>query len=130
MWVCSHKMWNPASLTMDTKASWMALWDAILSPPWVQWRRWIPMGFNRWPQMQCVKPKTKGWGRPNMVHNTQEKTFEGKWKHEMIRWANSQASVLSLAHDSSWCESKDMSKMMLEKEWSCSSLLYKLFKWG
>jgi hypothetical protein len=35
--------------------------------------------------MQCIKPKTKGWGRPNLVHNAKEKTFEGRKKHGMIR---------------------------------------------
>ncbi len=24
----------------------MASWDVVLSPPWAQQRRWIPMGFN------------------------------------------------------------------------------------
>jgi hypothetical protein len=29
-----------------------------------------------------VKQKVKGWRRPNLVHNTKEKTFEVKQKDE------------------------------------------------
>jgi hypothetical protein len=35
---------------MDTKTSQITSWDAILSPPWAYYKRWIPMGFNGWPQ--------------------------------------------------------------------------------
>jgi hypothetical protein len=31
---------------MGVKTSWMASWDAILCPPWVEWKKWIPMGSN------------------------------------------------------------------------------------
>ncbi len=79
-----------------------------------------------------VKPSTKGWGRPNLVHNTHEKTFEGILKHEMIGWTNSQAFMLNLAHDfkHTWCELEDMSKMMLETEWSCSSFFLQVVQMG
>ncbi len=48
-------------------------WNVILSPPWVQERMWIPMGPNGCPWMQCIKLRTKGWGRLNLVYNTKEK---------------------------------------------------------
>jgi len=53
-------------------------------PPWVEWRRWSPVGFNDWPQIQCVKPKAKGWGRLNLICNLKEKTSEHRQKHGMI----------------------------------------------
>jgi hypothetical protein len=40
-----------ASFAMDAKASHTASWDVILSPPWVQPRRWISMGSIGWPHM-------------------------------------------------------------------------------
>jgi hypothetical protein len=27
-----------------------------------------PHGFNGWPQMQCVRLRSKGWEKPNLVH--------------------------------------------------------------
>jgi hypothetical protein len=35
-----------------------------------------PIRSKGWPQMQCDKPRAKGWGRPNQMHNVIEKTFE------------------------------------------------------
>lgn len=49
-----------------------------LSSPWAQQNKWIPMGSNDRPQMQCVKPRTKRWKRLNLFHNTKEKTSKGK----------------------------------------------------
>jgi hypothetical protein len=66
--------------------------------------------------MQCVKPIAKGWGKPNKVNNAKEKTYEGKWKHGMIGRVDSQAFTPGLAQDFK-CESEDMSKMMLGKDW-------------
>jgi hypothetical protein len=37
---------NLISFVMDAKSSQMASWDVILSPTWVQQKRWIPMGSN------------------------------------------------------------------------------------
>lgn len=37
-----------------------------------------PHGSNNWPHIQCVQPKTRGWGRPNIVCIAKHKTFEGK----------------------------------------------------
>jgi len=67
--------------------------------------------------MQCVKPRAKGQGRPNMVHNAKEKTSKGRQKYGTTRWTNSQALALGLAHDLKhvWCELEDRLKMMLEK---------------
>jgi len=63
---------------MDAKTSQTTSWDVILAPPRAHRKKWIPKGFNVWPQIQWDKTKVKGWGRPNMVHNAKEKTFEGK----------------------------------------------------
>ncbi len=45
-------------------------------------KRWIPIGSNKWLQMQCATPRTKGWERPNLMCNAIEKTYEGKQKKE------------------------------------------------
>jgi hypothetical protein len=41
--------------------------------------------------MSCVRPRAKEWGKPNLVCNIREKTFEGKRKHGMTKQINSQA---------------------------------------
>jgi hypothetical protein len=84
---------------MHVKKSRMASRNAILSPQWAQRRKWIPIGSNDWPQMQCVKSRAKGWGRLNIVCNTKEKTSKSKWKHGMIRQANNQAPAPGPAQD-------------------------------
>ncbi len=68
------------SLTMDAQVFWMASWDAILSPSLVQQGRWIPMGSTDWTQMQWVILKARRWGRPNLIHNAEEKTSKDKQK--------------------------------------------------
>ncbi len=47
--------------------------------------------------MQFETPKIKGWGKtqPNVV----EKTYEGRWKKGMTKWANNQTFAPSLAHN-------------------------------
>jgi hypothetical protein len=52
------------------------------SSPWKQWRWWFPTRSRRWSLMQWINPKTKGWGRPNLVCNVEEKTFEPNGKME------------------------------------------------
>lgn len=51
MWVYSCATWKPTSLTIDANASHMASWDATLSLPWKQQKRWIPMESKGWPHM-------------------------------------------------------------------------------
>jgi len=58
--------------------------------------------------MQCVSPRVRGWGRLNLVCNTEAKIFEDKRKHGMTRRVDSQAlapgSLQDLKH--AQCESK------------------------
>lgn len=56
--------------------------------------------------------KTKGWGKPNLVCNTKEKTCEVKWKDGMIRWPKSHAPTLKCAQDlrHTQCELKPCKK--------------------
>jgi len=84
----------------------------LLSPPWAQQKRWIPMGFNDWLKMQCVGLRTRGWGRPNLISNIKGKILKGRQKHEITEWAHNKVFELGLAHDlkRAWCESKDMLK--------------------
>jgi len=67
--------------------------------------------------MQWVTLKANGWGMPNLVHKAEEKTSKGWWKGGMIKQAKSQALAPGPMQDfkCARCESKAMSKMMLEK---------------
>lgn len=86
----NYKIWNLASFAMDTQQSFPHNGHN-------EGNGWIPMGSNDWPQMQCIKLRTKGWGKPNIVCNTSEKTSKDKWKHGMIGQVDNQALVLGLA---------------------------------
>jgi hypothetical protein len=35
-------------------------------------------------QMQCDILRTKGWEKPNIVHNAVKKTFKARWEKKMI----------------------------------------------
>jgi hypothetical protein len=63
---------------MDAKASHTTWWNIVLSLPWMQQKRWIPMGSKGWPHMQFDKPRANEWGRPNLVHTMDEKPFKAK----------------------------------------------------
>jgi hypothetical protein len=45
----------------------------------------FPIQFKGWPQMHQINLKIKGWGRPNLMHNVEDKTFETKQNDEMTR---------------------------------------------
>jgi hypothetical protein len=81
-----------------------------------------PHGVQRLAIDAMCQTKRQRMGEVNLVRNIEKKIFEGKRKHGMIRRANNQAPVLGFAQDFKyiWCESEDMLKMMLEKEWWCS----------
>jgi len=53
-------------------------------------------------------------GRPNPMCNTKERTFEGKRKNGMTKWAKSYAPTPKPTQDM-WCESKAILKMILKK---------------
>jgi len=73
-----RKTWNLTSFIMIAKTSHTTSCEAILSSPYIQWRRWIPIGSKCWLQMQCDTLRIKGWEKFNLMCNAVEKTFEGK----------------------------------------------------
>ncbi len=81
----------------------------VVSSPCAQWNRWIFVGSKGWIQMQCDNPRTKGWEKPNLMHNAMKKPFENRWKKRMIGQANNQMLTSSPAHDLRHvqCESKN-----------------------
>jgi len=44
-----------------------------------------PIRSKGWTQMQCDKPKVKGWGRPNLMRIIIEKMFEGNQENGSLR---------------------------------------------
>jgi hypothetical protein len=114
-WVFSQRMWKPASLMINTKASRTTSWEVVLSPPWAQQRKWIPIRFKSWPQMQCDKQRLRGKGGPTKCTMQWTKLLKSI-KKGIIEWTNNHTPTLGLAQDltHAWCESKGKSKMMLE----------------
>jgi hypothetical protein len=72
--------------------------------------------------MQRITLMAKGWGRSTLIHNAKEKTFETRRKNGMTKQVKSQAPAPRPTQDfkHAQCESKAMSKLMLENEWSCN----------
>jgi hypothetical protein len=121
-WVRSCKMWNPTSFVLDAKASHSESWETIFSPPWAQWKKWILLGSKGWPQMQCNKPRAKGWGRPNWMHNVVKLFFEINWKKMIIDWTDNHIPTLGPTQDfrHAQCKFKKQIKDDVRKKWSCN----------
>ncbi len=49
---------------------------SYLLPTMGQWRKWIPIRFKSWPQMQCDKQGLRGRGGPTKMHNAMDKAFK------------------------------------------------------
>jgi hypothetical protein len=52
--------------------------------------------------MQCDTTRIKGWGKPNLMHNVMEKTFEGKHKKGTTKQANNQMPTLGCLMQIRW----------------------------
>jgi hypothetical protein len=119
MWICSCETWNLTSLTMKGKAFQISSWDVICSPPWEQWKRWVPIEFRSWPQtwMPWTNPRTKGWRKSKLVHNVKKKTLKVKWKDVMTRWAKTQVLAPKPLQNlkCAWCKSKTCQKWYWRK---------------
>jgi hypothetical protein len=98
-WVYFCRKWNWTSLTMAMKASHTTSCEAIFSPSCTQWRRWIPIRFKGWLQIQFDTPKTKKWEKPNLMCNVVEKTYKRRHKKWMIGWVNNQVFALGPTHN-------------------------------
>jgi hypothetical protein len=86
---------------------------SYLLPTMGQWRKWIPIRFKSWPQMQCDKQGLRGRGGPTKMHNAMDKAFKVNKKKGIIGWTYNHTPALCLAQDLTHVQCK--SKMMLEK---------------
>jgi hypothetical protein len=86
--------------------------------------------------MQWINLRAKGWGkqwgRPNLMRNKKKKRKHLKPNNNMEQLDEQKIMhpPLELAQDlrHMWHELESMSKMMLEKEWSCN--LLEMFSWN
>jgi hypothetical protein len=110
---------------MASKMSQTALWVPVRSLPWVQHKRWIPIGLMRCVHTHRRRPKIKGGGSLNHVRNIVKKIGEDNRKVGKISWTTSQTSTWGLKHDkirTQWASSIH-SKSMLKKVWcKCSKM--------
>jgi len=138
----SCPMWKLAFHVMVTKVSRITSWVLMISLPWAQHKRWLPIR-----SMGCVHthrrmPTIKGWGSPSHVRNAMQKTKENNWKvrktsrtisqmptprpkHDKIqaRWALD-VSLKSMLERVRWCKHFEM------ESWRFNHLLSnELFKW-
>ncbi len=95
--------WKLASFVMETKMSRIVSWLPMYSLPWVQHKRWIPMG-----SMGCVHTHKRrlaieGCDSPRCVWNVVEKIRENNWKVGKIGWTISQTPTLGPKHDTLRC---------------------------
>jgi hypothetical protein len=77
-WVYSYKNMKPYISRNGSKNILNCIMGCSLSPPWARQNKWIPMGSNNRPQMQCVNPRSRRWKRLNLFHNAKEKTSKGE----------------------------------------------------
>jgi hypothetical protein len=116
---CFHPTWNPTSHAIMTKASWIPSWIRMCLLPWVQCKKWIPIG-----SMGCVHtnqkiPTNEKCGSLNHIWNIVEKTRENNWKAKKIGRIISQSPIPRLEHDNiqAWWASYILSRSMLEMVW-------------
>jgi hypothetical protein len=84
---------------MVAKMSQIASWVLMHSLPWMQHKRWIPIG-----SMGCVHTHWRifainGWVNPSHVQNVVEKFGENNQKDGKINWIVNQVPTLGPKHD-------------------------------
>jgi hypothetical protein len=67
IWVCSHKTWNPTSLTMEMKESRITSCVPMCSPPWIQRSRCIVSLLNLWPSNICIDKDHELWDGGGLI---------------------------------------------------------------
>jgi len=118
---CFHPTWNLTFHAIMTKASWIPSWIHMCSLPWVQCKRWIPIG-----SMGCVHTNqnittSEKCSSLNHIWNIVEKTREDNWKAKKIDRIISQLPIPRLEHDNiqAWWASYILSRSMLKTVWWC-----------
>jgi len=116
-------MWKPASYTMARIVSRITSWVLVCSLPWVQCKRWIPIGSMGCVHIHWKRPVIEGCGNPNRVWSIVKKTKKDNQKAgfkksiQVIRQTSNPTSKL----DKIWRQwvSSILSKSMLENIWWC-----------
>jgi hypothetical protein len=116
--VCSHKTWNPTSLTMEAKKSWIASCLTTHFTLWAHKSRCILVRFMAWPHMHWKRPWVVGWGRFNLVRNVEDKISKAILKDGMVKRVESQAFKLGLHKISTECNNN--LKTILKWSWKMS----------
>jgi hypothetical protein len=91
--VCSRITCNPTSLAMEVKIFRLTSCVVMCSPPWTQWNKCIAIKFMAWLHMHRKRPQVVRWGRPNLVHNDEEKMSQAILKDGMIGWVENHICV-------------------------------------
>lgn len=92
-WICLCKMWNLTFLAINTKASCTTSWETIFFSTMGTTKKMNPHKVQRLTQMQCDKPRFKGWGKFNWVCNVVEKTCKINWKRRIVRQVENQPGL-------------------------------------
>jgi hypothetical protein len=128
---CSHPTRKPTSHVMTTKVLWTISWVFVRSLPWVQHKRWIPIG-----SMGCVHTH---WGRLaiegcsslSYIWSIMEKIGEDNWKVGNISRAISQVPTPRSKHDkiqAQWASSIPLENT-LKKVWWCKCSKMESWRW-
>jgi hypothetical protein len=96
---CFRSTWKLTSCIMVAKMLWMTSWVPMRSLPWVQRKRWIPIGSKGCVHMYQRILAIEGWGRPNCVWSTMEKTKENNRKAKKTYWTINQTFAPRPEHD-------------------------------
>jgi len=127
----SCPMWKLASYAMVAKVSQITSWVPMCSLPWVQCKRWIPIG-----SMGCVHAHQRisaieGWGNPSHVWSVVEKTREDNWKVGKIGQIVNQTSAPGPKHNKIWAgwASNILSESMFKRVWWCKCFDMESLSW-
>ncbi len=128
---CFCPKWKLISCATMAKVLQITTWVLVCSLPWLQCKRWIPIG-----SMGCVhahgrKLTIEGWGSPSHVQSVVEKNKEKNWKVVKIGQAINQTPTPWPKHDKFWARwALDiLSKSMFKKVWWCKCFNMKILNW-
>ncbi len=112
-----HPTWKPAFCAKEAKMFWIASCVPMCSLPWVQCKRWMPVG-----SMGCVhthqgRHVIGGCGSLNYVQSDVKKIGQNNQKVRKVSRAISEMLALGPEHDKiqAWWASSIVSKNMLKK---------------
>jgi hypothetical protein len=113
--------WKLPFRAMATKVLWTTSWVPMCSLPWMQHKRWIPIGLMGCVHMHRGIFTIEGWGSLSGIWNVVEKTREDNQKVKKTNWTISQTFTLKPKNDKIQAQlvSNILSKNMLKKVWWC-----------